>query len=71
MQAVGSNGIVVILAARKAKRGLEAVQKIKDSSISDELVGFHQLDVVEPGSIASLAEFIKNKFGKLDILVGK
>ena len=71
MQAVGSNGIVVILAARKAKRGLEAVQKIKDSSISDELVGFHQLDVVEPGSIASLAEFIKTKFGKLDILVGK
>ncbi|KAF9687797.1 hypothetical protein SADUNF_Sadunf02G0130500 [Salix dunnii] len=58
-----------VLIARNVKRGLEAVQKIKDSSISDDLVGFHQLDVDELGSIASLAKFIKTKFGKLDILV--
>ena len=30
---------------------------------------FHQLDVTHPATIASLADFIKTKFGKLDILV--
>ncbi|KAH8488615.1 hypothetical protein H0E87_024310 [Populus deltoides] len=42
---------------------------MKDSGISDDLVVFHQLDVVDPDSIASLVEFVKTKFGKLDILV--
>jgi (+)-neomenthol dehydrogenase len=65
-----SNGIVVVLTARDEKRGLEAVQKMKDSGISDDLVVFHQLDVVDTDSIASLVEFVKTKFGKLDILVG-
>ncbi|KAI5564512.1 hypothetical protein BDE02_14G064600 [Populus trichocarpa] len=64
-----SHGIVVVLTARDEKRGLEAVQKMKDSGISDDLVVFHQLDVVDPDSIASLVEFVKTKFGKLDILV--
>jgi (+)-neomenthol dehydrogenase len=32
-------------------------------------VVFHQLDVADINSIASLADFIKSQFGKLDILV--
>uniref|UniRef100_A0A6N2MFX7 Malic enzyme n=2 Tax=Salix viminalis TaxID=40686 RepID=A0A6N2MFX7_SALVM len=64
-----SHGIVVVLTARDEERGLEAVQKMKDSGISDNLVVFHQLDVADPDSIASLVEFVKTKFGKLDILV--
>jgi len=59
----------VVLTARDEKRGLEAVQKLKDSGISDDLVIYHQLDVVDLDSIVSLAEFVKNNFGKLDILV--
>ncbi|XP_057980042.1 (+)-neomenthol dehydrogenase-like [Malania oleifera] len=65
---LASNGIVVVLTARDEKRGLEAVQKLRDSGFSNYVL-FHQLDVADPISIASLADFIKTKFGKLDILV--
>ncbi|KAL4621855.1 hypothetical protein ACB092_06G258600 [Castanea dentata] len=62
------NGVTVVLTSRDEKRGLEAVDKLKESGLSD-LVLFHQLDVTDPASIASLADFIKATFGKLDILV--
>lgn len=65
---LASKGIVVVLTARDEKSGLEAVEKLKDSGLSDHVV-FHQLDVSDPASIASFADFIKEKFGKLDILV--
>ncbi|XP_058078120.1 salutaridine reductase-like isoform X3 [Magnolia sinica] len=64
---LASNRIMVILTARDEKNGLEAVAKLKESGISD--VVFHQLDVKDSISIASLADFIKTQFGKLDILV--
>ncbi|KAH7663071.1 Short-chain dehydrogenase/reductase SDR protein [Dioscorea alata] len=64
---LASNGIMVLLTARDEKRGNEAVEKLKDSGFSD--VVFHQLDVSDGASIASLADFIKTEFGKLDILV--
>ncbi|KAG5021921.1 hypothetical protein JHK85_018263 [Glycine max] len=44
-------------------KGLE-----KDSGLS-HLVLFHQVDVADATSVASLADFIKSKFGKLDILI--
>ncbi|XVF22594.1 hypothetical protein REPUB_Repub12eG0184900 [Reevesia pubescens] len=65
---LASKGIMVVLTARDEKRGLEAVEKLKECGLSDNLV-FHQLDVVDPANIASLVEFIKTQFGKLDILV--
>nr|ACN87275.1 short chain dehydrogenase/reductase [Nandina domestica] len=61
------HGVFVVLTARDPKRGIEAVEKLKESGVSD--VVFHQLDVTDPISIASLASFIKAQFGKLDILV--
>ncbi|CAI9101768.1 OLC1v1039177C2 [Oldenlandia corymbosa var. corymbosa] len=65
-----SQGVTVVLTARDEKKGNEALEKLlKDSGISDKNVIFHQLDVMNPDSIASLVEFIKSKFGKLDILV--
>eukprot|EP00257_Ricinus_communis_P028443 XP_025015857.1 (+)-neomenthol dehydrogenase-like [Ricinus communis] len=66
---LASNGIIVVLTSRDENRGLEAVQKLKDSGTADGFVVFHQLDVVDSDSIASLADFIKTQFGKLDILV--
>ncbi|XP_043720854.1 (+)-neomenthol dehydrogenase-like [Telopea speciosissima] len=60
-------GFIVVLTARDEKRGVEAVEKLKGSGLSH--VVFHQLDVMDPASIASLADFIKTQFGKLDILV--
>ncbi len=64
---LASNGIAVVLTARDEKRGLEAVEKLKESGLSDVL--FHQLDVQDPASIAALRDFIQDQFGKLDILV--
>ena len=61
-------GVKVVLTARADNRGLEAVKTLKDSGLSD-LVLFHQLDVADATSVASLANFIRARFGKLDILV--
>ncbi|GKU96911.1 hypothetical protein SLEP1_g10091 [Rubroshorea leprosula] len=65
---LASKGVAVVLTARDERRGIEAVEKLKESGLS-EFILFHQLDVADPASIASLADFIKNQLGKLDILV--
>ncbi|PRQ57928.1 putative oxidoreductase [Rosa chinensis] len=65
---LASNGIMTVLTALDEKKGIEAVEELKDSGLSD-LVVYHQLDVTDPASIASLADFAKTQFGKLDILV--
>ncbi|KAL7188860.1 hypothetical protein ACSBR1_038672 [Camellia fascicularis] len=64
---LASNEIMVILTARDEKRGLETVKNLKACGLSHIL--FHQLEVTDQTSIASMADFIKNEFGKLDILV--
>ncbi|GLT60681.1 hypothetical protein SLA2020_334370 [Shorea laevis] len=65
---LASKGVTVVLTARDERRGIEAVEKLKESGLS-EFILFHQLDVADPASIASLADFIKTQLGKLDILV--
>ncbi|XP_028115996.1 (+)-neomenthol dehydrogenase-like [Camellia sinensis] len=65
---LASKGIIVVLTARDEKKGFEALEKLKSDGLSDHVV-FCQLDVVDPSSVASLADFIKSKFGRLDILV--
>jgi (+)-neomenthol dehydrogenase len=66
---LASAGIIVILTARDENRGREAVKKLEEEcGLSGHLV-FHQLDVTDPASIASLVDFIKTQFGKLDILI--
>ncbi|PQQ14669.1 (+)-neomenthol dehydrogenase-like [Prunus yedoensis var. nudiflora] len=57
---------MTVLTARDEKKGIEAVEKLKECGHSD-LVDFHQLDVTDPPSIASLADFVTTQFGKLDI----
>ncbi|GLT60680.1 hypothetical protein SLA2020_334360 [Shorea laevis] len=65
---LASHRVTVVLTARDEKRGMEAVEKLKESGLSEYIV-FHQLDVADPATIASLADFVKRQFGKLDILV--
>ncbi|TKY65489.1 (+)-neomenthol dehydrogenase [Spatholobus suberectus] len=65
---LASNGVKVVLTARDESRGLEAIERLKVCGLS-ELVIFHQLDVTDSDSIASLVEFVKTQFGRLDILV--
>jgi (+)-neomenthol dehydrogenase len=65
---LASAGIKVVLTARDEKRGLQALETLKSFGLSDFVV-FHQLDVADAASVASLADFVKSQFGKLDILV--
>ncbi|XP_059664081.1 salutaridine reductase-like [Cornus florida] len=64
---LASNGIAVILTARDEKKGIEAIDNLKLSGLSDVL--FYQLDVKDPASIASLAKYVQTHLKKLDILV--
>ncbi|KAK1558312.1 hypothetical protein Q3G72_000968 [Acer saccharum] len=64
---LSSNGVTVILTTRDDNRGREAVKTLHESGFSD--VVFHQLDLMDPSSIGSLANFINTQFHKLDILV--
>ena len=68
---LATRGVKVVLTARNEKRGLEALDKLKqDIGVSSaDSVMFHQLDVTDPSSIASFTHFITTSFGKLDILV--
>ncbi|KAG6402795.1 hypothetical protein SASPL_135008 [Salvia splendens] len=65
---LASKGITVILTSREEKRGLEALQALKDSGLSHH-VDFLQLDVVDSASIAAAAQFLTTRYGRLDILV--
>ena len=56
-----------MLTARDERLGADAVAKLHASGLQDII--FHQLDVTDPASIASLENFIDGQFGKLDILV--
>ena len=64
---LASQGVTVVLTARDEKRGMEATSKLHHSGLPN--VVFHQLDVSDSVSIHSLANFIRDKFGRLDILV--
>lgn len=58
---LASNGIEVVLTARDEKRGIEAVENLRQSGVSN--VVFQQLDVKDSASVATLAKFIETHFG--------
>ncbi|KAK3141963.1 hypothetical protein QOZ80_4BG0340400 [Eleusine coracana subsp. coracana] len=64
---LASSGITVVLTARDEKRGSEAVEKLQKAGLSEII--FYQLDVTDAPNIGRLANFMKARFGKLDILV--
>ncbi|KAM7491356.1 hypothetical protein LguiA_034277 [Lonicera macranthoides] len=59
---------MVVLTSRDEKRGVEAFDGLNSNGLSENVI-FHQLDVTDTASVASLANFIQIHFGKLDILV--
>ncbi|KAI5421646.1 hypothetical protein KIW84_045176 [Lathyrus oleraceus] len=65
---LASAGIKVVLTTRDEQRGLQALETLKASGLSHSVV-LHQLDVADAASVATLANFVKSQFGKLDILV--
>ncbi|KAK8449260.1 hypothetical protein SEVIR_7G188500v4 [Setaria viridis] len=64
---LAASGVTVVLTARDETRGAAAVEKLREQGLSDVI--FHQLEVTDASSIARLAEFLKTRFGRLDILV--
>ncbi|KAL5650176.1 hypothetical protein ACJX0J_040985, partial [Zea mays] len=66
-QLAGAGATVVVLTARDETRGAAAAQELRESGLSDVI--FHQLDITDAASVSRLAEFLKARFGKLDILV--
>ncbi|CAO2043126.1 unnamed protein product [Urochloa humidicola] len=63
----GNKGIGLEVCRQLAGNGVTAVEKLRELGLSDVL--FHQLDITDASSIARLADFLKTRFGKLDILV--
>ncbi|XP_077336052.1 carbonyl reductase [NADPH] 1-like [Lithobates pipiens] len=56
----------VYLTARNTQLGEEAVQALKKEGLSPL---FHQLDINDLNSIRSLRDFLKEKYGGLDVLI--
>ncbi|EES11174.1 hypothetical protein SORBI_3006G158700 [Sorghum bicolor] len=64
---LAGDGATVVLTARDETRGAAAAEKLREAGLSNVI--FHQLEITDAPSIARLAEFLKTRFGKLDILI--
>nr|XP_028582967.1 carbonyl reductase [NADPH] 1-like [Podarcis muralis] len=56
----------VYLTARDIQRGKEAVAKLQEEGLKPQ---FHQLDITDLQSIQTLRDFLKEKYGGLNVLV--
>lgn len=71
----GANkGIGLEICRHLASKGIMVLStdkndKIRGSEADQDNVVFHRLDVRDPVSIAATVEFVKARFGRLDILV--
>lgn len=63
---LAQQGITVLLAARDEGRGAEAAKKLQGENLG---VHFIKFDVNNPDDHSSAAQFIADKFGRLDILI--
>ncbi|CAM0145035.1 unnamed protein product [Urochloa decumbens] len=61
-------GVTVILTARNEKRGKDAVESLRHECNLSNII-YHPLDILDGDSVASLAQHIESRYGKLDILV--
>jgi NAD(P)-dependent dehydrogenase (short-subunit alcohol dehydrogenase family) len=63
---LAGRGYTVILTARREQQGRAAADELRSEGLD---VGFHQLDVTDEASTGRLADFIRDTFGRLDVLV--
>ena len=63
---LAARGFKVVLTARDPAKGKAACEQLKKQGLD---VLFHQLDPTDERSSEDLAQFLKEKFGKLDVLV--
>ncbi|KAH7299409.1 hypothetical protein KP509_24G009900 [Ceratopteris richardii] len=64
---LGAAGLKVVLTARNADRGQEAIETLKNEGLQN--VSFHPLDVADKESCAIFASWLSKEHGGLDILV--
>lgn len=64
---LAKHGIRVILTARDEERGKAAAKSLNDEGFHN--IVFHQVDVQDEKSIHLFANWMKEHYGKLDILV--
>ena len=63
---LGKLGYRVVLTARKEAEGQAAAEGLQQESLD---VTYHYLDVTNEDSVQQLADFIRNRYGRLDALV--
>ncbi|HEY9857943.1 MAG TPA: SDR family oxidoreductase [Candidatus Obscuribacterales bacterium] len=63
---LAKQGVDVILTSRDATQGQDAVEQLRTEGLE---VGYHALDVTDPASVQQLAQFVRDQFGHLEILV--
>lgn len=64
---LAKQGLTVVLTARNHAYGLAIAKSVVDEGYPN--VHFHQLDVQSDQSVSLFADWIKNKFGGIDILI--
>lgn len=63
---LASHGLTVLLTSRETRVGEKAAKVMQEGGLN---VVFHQLDIVDPASIQTFSDWIKEKYGGLNILV--
>jgi NAD(P)-dependent dehydrogenase (short-subunit alcohol dehydrogenase family) len=65
-QALGREGVTVLMGARSPQRGKQAVKTLGEEGIEAEFV---HLDVTDEEIVAAAAKGVEERYGRLDILV--
>jgi NAD(P)-dependent dehydrogenase (short-subunit alcohol dehydrogenase family) len=63
---LGAAGYTVVLTARREEEGRRAAEELQGEGLD---VRFHPLDVTEEASVEGLVSFVRDAFGRLDVLV--
>lgn len=63
---LAKKGVRVILSARDELKGKQAVEDLAKDGLD---VDFHQLDITDKRSVEGFSEYVRNIYGKLDILI--
>lgn len=68
---LAQNGLTVVATARSEERGKAAVEALRKElgTEAQDLVAFHPLDVTSEESVAALAQWLRQTYEGVDILV--
>jgi carbonyl reductase 1 len=63
---LADHGVTVVLTSRDANVGVESIKVLQEGGLD---VDCHQLDILDSSSVNEFGEWLKEKYGGLDILV--